>query len=84
MIKPEASARLRELPEDSYASPVVALTLWDLTALAVNLIIGAGIFGLPSPVARMLGVASPIAFVLCAIVAALVVLCFAEVASRFT
>ncbi len=84
MIKPEASARLRELPEDSCASPVVALTLWDLTALAVNLIIGAGIFGLPSLVARMLGVASPIAFVLCAIVAALVVLCFAEVASRFT
>ncbi len=60
-----------------------ALGRGDLTALAVNGIIGAGIFGLPSAVAALLGNASPIAFVACAAIVGIIVLCFAEIASHF-
>jgi basic amino acid/polyamine antiporter, APA family len=61
-----------------------AMTRWDVAALCVNGIIGAGIFGLPSAVARLLGVWSPLAFVICGIVVYIFVLCFAEASSRFT
>ncbi len=57
---------------------------WDLVALAVNTIIGAGIFGLPAEVFKRVGVYSLFAFVACALVVVLMVLCFAEVSSRFT
>lgn len=57
---------------------------WDLVAVAINGIIGAGIFGLPSKVFALIGTYSITAFVACAIVVALIVLCFAEVGSRFT
>jgi APA family basic amino acid/polyamine antiporter len=57
---------------------------WDLVAMATNAIIGAGIFGLPSEIFRRIGVYSLFAFIACAIVATLIILCFAEVASRFT
>ena len=57
---------------------------WDLVAVAINGIIGAGIFGLPSQVYALLGTYSLIAFAACALVVALVVLCFAEVGSRFS
>jgi len=63
---------------------VRAMTRLDLTALAINGIIGAGIFGLPSSVARLLGVSSPIAFVICGVMVYVFVLCFAEVASHFS
>jgi len=56
---------------------------WDLTAIAINTIIGAGIFGLPSKVYDKIGVYSLFAFVLCALIVGVIVLCFAEVASRF-
>jgi amino acid transporter len=56
----------------------------DLAALAINGIIGAGIFGLPSEVFARVGVYSLLAFVACAIAVTLIVLCFAEVSSRFT
>ena len=56
---------------------------WDLVAVAVNGIIGAGIFGLPSAVFKTIGVYSLAAFVVCAVVVALIVFCFAEVGSRF-
>jgi amino acid transporter len=56
---------------------------WDLIAVAINAIIGAGIFGLPSRVYALIGTYSLIAFVVCAIVVALIILCFAEVGSRF-
>jgi len=56
---------------------------WDLVAIAINGIIGAGIFGLPSKVFALIGSYSLIAFVVCAIVVALIILCFAEVGSRF-
>src|SRR6266436_8850259 len=56
---------------------------WDLVAVAINGIIGAGIFGLPAKVYALIGTYSLIAFAACAIVVTLIVLCFAEVGSRF-
>lgn len=56
---------------------------WDLVAIAINGIIGAGIFGLPSKVFSLIGSYSLIAFVVCAVVVTLIILCFAEVGSRF-
>lgn len=56
---------------------------WDLTAIVINTVIGAGIFGLPSKVAALTGSYSLLAFVVCAVIIGFVVLCFAEVASRF-
>jgi len=46
--------------------------------------VGAGIFKLPADVQRAVGNYSLLAFVACAMVIALIALCFAEVASRFT
>jgi len=56
---------------------------WDLVAVTINGIIGAGIFGLPAKVFALIGSYSLIAFVACALVVTLIVLCFAEVGSRF-
>jgi amino acid transporter len=56
---------------------------WDLVAIAINGIIGAGIFGLPSKVYSLIGTYSLSAFVVCALVVALIIFCFAEVSSRF-
>src|SRR5207249_5490581 len=54
-----------------------------LTAIAVNGVIGSGIFLLPATVAALLGPSSPVAYLLAAVVAALVVACFAEAGSLF-
>ncbi len=56
---------------------------WDLAAIAVNTIIGTGIFILPARAAGLLGDFSLLAIIACAIIIGLVVLCFAEVSSRF-
>jgi APA family basic amino acid/polyamine antiporter len=56
---------------------------WDLVAVAINGVVGAGIFGLPARVFALLGPYSVVAFVACAMVVGLIVLCFAEVSSRF-
>ena len=60
-----------------------AIGRWDLLALVINGIVGAGIFGLPAKVHALLGVNGLWAIVACAVIIGLVVLCFAEVASRF-
>lgn len=56
---------------------------WSLLGLAVNGIIGSGIFGLPTTLAGILGAASPYAVVLGGAAMALIVACYAEVASQF-
>ncbi len=56
---------------------------WDLLALVINGIVGAGIFGLPAKVQSLLGVDGLWAILVCAAIIGLVILCFAEVASRF-
>jgi APA family basic amino acid/polyamine antiporter len=60
-----------------------AIGRWDLLALVINGIVGAGIFGLPAKVNELLGVNGLWAIVACAVTIGLVILCFAEVASRF-
>lgn len=57
---------------------------WDFTAIVINTIIGAGIFGLPARVYAQIGSYSLIAFVACALIIGLIVLCYAEVSSRFS
>ncbi len=56
---------------------------WDMTAVVINTIIGAGIFGLPAKVYATIGAYSLAAFAACAVIIGLVVICYAEVASRF-
>ena len=51
--------------------------------LAVNGMVGAGIFGLPGGAAKLAGSFSPVVFVLCALLILPILLCFAELASRF-
>ena len=55
----------------------------EIVAFSINSIIGAGIFALPATAARILGMASPIAFILAGMVALCIVLCFAELGGRF-
>jgi APA family basic amino acid/polyamine antiporter len=71
---------------DADASPGLVQTIgrWSLTALVINSIIGSGIFGLPSVVASRLGTASPLAYLLAAIVIGIIMGCLAEVASQFS
>lgn len=59
------------------------ISRWDLAAIAVNTIIGTGIFLLPAKVTGLIGSYSLIAFIACAVIIAFIVLCFAEVSSRF-
>lgn len=56
---------------------------WDLVAVAINAIIGAGIFGLPKTAYALIGSYSLVAFIACALVVTMIILCFAEVGSRF-
>lgn len=56
---------------------------WDVMAIVINTVIGAGIFGLPSEVARLIGSYSIFAFFACSLIIAVFTLCFAEVSSRF-
>jgi amino acid transporter len=60
-----------------------AVGLFGLIAIAVNGVIGSGIFVLPATVAALLGPASPVAYIIAAFLVALIVLCFAEAGSRF-
>jgi APA family basic amino acid/polyamine antiporter len=53
-----------------------------LAASIVNVTIGAGIFRLPADMAATLGATAPVAYLLCAIVMGLIVLCMAEAGSR--
>jgi APA family basic amino acid/polyamine antiporter len=59
------------------------ITRWDLVLLLINSTIGAGIFGLPSKIFSLSGFYSLPALFLCAIIVFVLVLNFAEVASRF-
>jgi len=62
---------------------VRAVGRWDVVALTVNGVIGAGIFGLPAAAFAQIGVYSLLGFVVCGMAVMLITLCFAEVSSRF-
>jgi amino acid transporter len=67
------------------ASPglVRAVGRWSFTALVINMIVGAGIFGLPSRIDSLVGVWGLLAYAACAAIVAGIGLCFGEVSSRF-
>lgn len=57
---------------------------WSLAALTINSILGSGIFGLPSQVADLTGRLSPLAVTVAGVAMAVIVACYAEVASQFS
>ena len=63
--------------------PIRAISRADLTLAIVNGVIGSAIFGMPAQIAALTGVLSPIAHLIAALGVLTIVLCFAEVASRF-
>ena len=65
-------------------SLVRAIGRWSLAALAVNSIIGSGIFGLPATVAGLLGKRSVLAVLIAGACMGIIMACFAEVASQFS
>jgi amino acid transporter len=76
---PPAPTSLNSSPESLKRS----LRLVDVVAIGLNGVIGTGIFLLPGRVAASLGPASAVTFLISALLCTLVVLCFAEVGSRF-
>ena len=58
--------------------------VFGLSANIINAIIGAGIFALPAIIAANMGTASVIAYVICGVLLALIMLCFAEAGSKIT
>ena len=70
---------------DRAAAPALvrAIGRWSLLAAIINGVVGSGIFGLPSAVAGLSGVWSPALVLLAGAAMFVVVLCFAEVGSRF-
>ena len=71
------------MAETNEAGLVRGIRRWDLVALIINSMVGAGIFVLPARAYALIGPYSLLAFVVCALVIALIILCFAEVGSRF-
>ena len=59
------------------------LSVGGIWLLAVNGMIGAGIFGVPAGAAALTGIYSPLVFLGCGFLLTAVVLCFAEIASYF-
>lgn len=80
---PQAPATQTPTPATSADAQLVrAMGVPSLTANIVNSTIGAGIFVLPALVAKGLGAAAPLAFVICAVAMVLFVTCFALAGSR--
>jgi len=71
-------------PKSSQPELIRAIGRWSMVALAVNSIVGSGIFGLPAPVAGFVGRASPFAVLLAGAGTGVIIACYAEVASQFT
>ena len=74
-------------PEAPHSAPpqlVRVIGRWSMVALAVNCIVGSGIFGLPSLVAGHVGRSSPLAVLVGGLAMGVIIACYAEVASQFT
>jgi amino acid transporter len=69
-------------PSGADARLVRAIGTWGLAASIVNVTVGGGIFRLPAGVAASLGAAAPIAYLVCTVAMALIVICFADAGSR--
>ena len=70
-------------PAGSSPGLVRAIGRWDLTAAVLNAVIGSSIFGYPAIQASLTGAWSPVVYVVAGLGILTIVLCFAEVASRF-
>ncbi len=72
-------------PETGASRPTLvrAIGRWDLTAAIINGVIGSAIFGMPSDQARLTGAWSPLVALVAGLGILTIVLCFAEVASRY-
>ena len=66
--------------EESLMRQLSVVGLW---LLIINGMIGAGIFGLPAELARFAGAGSVWIFLLCALMIAPIMLCFAQMSSYF-
>jgi len=78
-----AAAHRNVMEQTTQKGLVRGIGRWDFVALTINIIIGAGIFGLPSRIYGLTGVWSVLAYLVCAVLVTLVTFCFAEVGSRF-
>ncbi len=63
---------------------VRAIGTWAFGTNIVNMVVGAGIFVLPGIVAARIGTGAVLAYLVCAVIVALVFLCYAEAGSRIT
>ena len=63
---------------------VRAIGRWSLAALAINSVIGSGVFGLPAILANLLGRYSTLAALIAAAATGIIMACFADVSSRFS
>jgi basic amino acid/polyamine antiporter, APA family len=75
---------MQEPPRSSPPQLIRALGRWSMVALAINCILGSGIFGLPSLLAGLLGRASVPAMLVAALAMGVIIACYAEVATRFS
>lgn len=78
------AARVSRDEPGSRPGLVRAIGRFDLTAAVVNGVIGSAIFGMPGLIAGLVGPLSPLAWVLAGLGILTMILCFAEVGSRFS
>jgi amino acid transporter len=85
MSAAERAAQQQPAAGDAAAPPTLvrAIGRWDLTSGVVNAVIGSAIFGLPATLAALTGAWSPVTVLLAGLGIFPIVLCFAEVGSRF-
>src|SRR5579872_1864278 len=72
------------MSQQPYARFIRTIGRWALTGLAINTIVGSGIFGIPGELNRLLGRASPLAMVLAAVAMIFIVIPTMEVGSQFS
>lgn len=60
-----------------------SISRWEMVLLFINGVIGAGIFGLPSKAFKEICVYSIAALLVCAVTVFIIIICLAEVSSRF-
>lgn len=70
-------------PDSARPGLLRAVSRWQLVGIAVNDVVGSGIYLLPAAVAALLGAVSVWAVVLAGLATTLLVLCFAEASSYF-
>ncbi len=70
------------LPLQGDAALLRAVGLFALTAAVINVIVGGGIFRMPSALAAQMGAAAPLALIAGALAIVPIALCFAAVGSR--